>query len=211
MARQPNIDWSYWLQMPEIKAWEAVALSLNLDPEQMVHLKEGWMAGAGSDPLFEDESFPDKQTKNEFYKRLRLLLAALKDRQVFSAGRLSLANPGDNGVRLQEVATWLVCIGRQPLSQELVKAAAAERESPVPHTNATKADSSEPDTAAETWKRAANKWGRREHAEHPKWSVEQIAQRVASRLESAGIRGRGNRIIKWETIKRHALVGVKNP
>lgn len=43
--RTPN--WSVWANVPHVAAWEAVALSLDLDPKHVRVSKDGWMAGPG--------------------------------------------------------------------------------------------------------------------------------------------------------------------
>ncbi len=39
--KPPPIDWSHWLLMPQVSLWEAVALSVNLNPETLKFDKEG--------------------------------------------------------------------------------------------------------------------------------------------------------------------------
>ncbi len=103
-------DWREWENIPEVKVWEACALSLDIDPHSMKHDRNGWMGGPGSGPFFEDESFLNSTTKDEYALRLRVLLANLSNRDFFSAGTLSLVNPASCGVRLSEFAAWAVSV-----------------------------------------------------------------------------------------------------
>jgi hypothetical protein len=38
-----NVDWDHWLNMPTVTLWQAVALSMNIDPddEQRINIKDG--------------------------------------------------------------------------------------------------------------------------------------------------------------------------
>lgn len=103
-AQEPN--WDEWKHIPEVRVWQACALSLNIDPHSMKGLRDGWMAGPGHGPLFEPESFPSKDAKAKFELRQRVLLANLSNREFFSAGILNMVTPGNHGVRLSEFAAW---------------------------------------------------------------------------------------------------------
>jgi hypothetical protein len=102
--KKPN--WKEWAHTPNVRVWQACALSLNIDPHAMQATSTGWMSGPGHGPFFEDESFPDDDTKAEFELRERVLLANLSNRDHFSAGILSMSTPGNHGVNLAEFATW---------------------------------------------------------------------------------------------------------
>lgn len=59
--RKPN--WSVWANVPRLKLWEAVALSLNIDPQQVRFNRNGWMAGPGRGPsIDEGQDFDDRMT-----------------------------------------------------------------------------------------------------------------------------------------------------
>lgn len=103
-VKKPN--WKEWRHIPSVRAWEACALSLDIEPRAMEQLSEGWMAGPGAGPFFTDESFPDAVTAEEFRSRLRVLLANLYDRGHFSADAIHLVTPGFNKVKLCEFAAW---------------------------------------------------------------------------------------------------------
>lgn len=70
-------DWSLWLALPQVKVWQAVALSLDMDPDAMVRSPHAWMAGPGGATLFERRSFADEAQAAEFEKRRRVAAASL--------------------------------------------------------------------------------------------------------------------------------------
>lgn len=99
--------WKFWRAMPEVKLWQAIALSLNLDPDLLnpdyidndsLELDEhgGWNG---------DASLSVTELSN-FSKRLRLLVANISDKKQFSAGTLNISNRALHGVRLNEFAVW---------------------------------------------------------------------------------------------------------
>ena len=65
-AAPPAVDWHYWRHMPEIRQWEACALSLNINPDNMKHHPQAWMAGPGSGPILTVASFPSGAVQIEF-------------------------------------------------------------------------------------------------------------------------------------------------
>lgn len=79
----------------------------------------GWMAGPGHGPFFDDRSFPDRNTKQEFDLRMRVLLANLANRAHFSAGTLNMATPGNHGVNLAEFSEWAQSVVQWDIPPEL--------------------------------------------------------------------------------------------
>lgn len=120
-AALPAIDWRYWRHMPEVKQWEACALSLNINPDNMKHHPQAWMAGPGSGPIFTDTSFPSKAVQIEFHKRVRLLDASL-----FSSGYFTAVNNLVRGgrhlatVNVREFAAWGLHVEFDDMPPELV-------------------------------------------------------------------------------------------
>ena len=106
--KKPN--WKEWKFTPEVRVWEACALSLDIDPHSIVLSRHGWMAGPGYGPFFEDESFPDGATKDEFALRVRVLLANLRNRAYFSPRAQDAVTPGNSLVSLAEFSKWAVSV-----------------------------------------------------------------------------------------------------
>lgn len=85
-------DWKFWQHMPEVKLWEAICLSLNIDPNEFVSEFDGL-----------EEAFENNE---EAFKRLRLLIANRPNHLHFSPGSLNMGNNYLHGVQLAEFAKW---------------------------------------------------------------------------------------------------------
>jgi len=106
---QKPIDWQYWTGFREVELWQAVLLSLGLDPDQMEHSKDSWMFGSsGGAPFLKDIGFPDRASIEGYRKRLALLSNNRSDRNSFTAGTIRMGSPNRNGVKLGEVSAWLI-------------------------------------------------------------------------------------------------------
>tara|TARA_B100000686_G_scaffold201488_1_gene208401 strand:+ start:5209 stop:5619 length:411 start_codon:yes stop_codon:yes gene_type:complete len=70
-VREDNIDWDFWLNIPSVKLWQAVALSIDIDPKKMT----GLMTSSG--PHFHPKSFRTRKEQNDFDKRCELLVAGV--------------------------------------------------------------------------------------------------------------------------------------
>jgi hypothetical protein len=86
-----SIDWNFWRNTREVKVWEAVALSCNIDPQDEV--------------LDPDDLIANHR---EVRKRVRLLLDHMSDRAFFTPGILDMGDPNLHGVRLPEFAAWWI-------------------------------------------------------------------------------------------------------
>lgn len=122
-------DWSFWLHMPEVRLWQAVALSMSIDPDSLKHHPQGWMVGPGSGPIFTNDSFSSSEQQIIFDKRLRLLVANKSVNNGFSPGTLSMDHPAYNSVRLSEFSPWAQSIGWD-IPAELVASARKHDEKP---------------------------------------------------------------------------------
>lgn len=100
-------DWTFWLAMPHITAWQACALSLNIDPDSLKLKEDTWMNGSGGGVLFESSSFPSKEVEQEFNKRLRLLSEYIEMPRLFHQHPLNLiGNPATHKIRLTDFCEW---------------------------------------------------------------------------------------------------------
>ena len=104
--------------MPEVLFWEAVALSLNIEPTKTKTESDGWM---GSDhPFVEGEEFDD---------RLQILRANHNRKNFPTPCTLNLSCWHLFGVRVDEFATWAHSIG-WAIPSELADLAKTESTSP---------------------------------------------------------------------------------
>lgn len=98
------IDWQFWKHMSEVKHWEACALSLNINPDNLQKLTQTWLYGPVSDSTFTRMSFPSRTVNIEFDKRVRLLGASLFKSPHFGGGRHLAA------VKLSQFAAWCASV-----------------------------------------------------------------------------------------------------
>lgn len=93
--------WSKWRLMPEVKEWEAVALSLNIEPEKIKTDRNSWMGAAH--PFDEGDEFND---------RLEILNKHASNRTYFPTPCiLNMGNWYQYEVRLDEFAAWCAHVG----------------------------------------------------------------------------------------------------
>lgn len=138
-------DWDFWLHMPEVRLWQAVALSMNIDPDLLKGHPQAWMGGPGAGPIFKENSFSSQAQKDTFGKCLRLLVANLSVKNGFSPGTLSMDNPHNHGVRLSEFAAWAPTVGWNDIPPEL--AALAKKPTAAAETKPAPAKAGAGDTA----------------------------------------------------------------
>lgn len=96
--RKPK--WDKWRHVPDVRIWEAVALSLNIEPAKIKHSKDGWMADTH---LFDEgEEFRD-----------RIFIAG---RNLGGSGKalnptaIVMGSPADSSVSLPAFAQWACSI-----------------------------------------------------------------------------------------------------
>lgn len=199
-------DWDFWLHMPEVKLWQAVALSMNIDPDSLKHHPQACMAGPGAGPIFTEDSYPSREERDRADKRLRLLAANKTVKNGFSPGTLSMDNPANHGVRLSEFAAWavskmqwpgmppeLVAMARKPSEQ--ADASAQQKDAPV-----TPEKVGDGDTVAggDDWQTKCREIADELHAKDidaGAWSsVSDIANRAAPIADERKIRGPNGRL-----------------
>jgi hypothetical protein len=109
--------------------WAAVALVLEISPSDLRPLRNGWMAGPGSGPLFEPLSFPSPEKRLAFDQALALAEQAATYEgpihlQLGSANRLSHRTAP---VSLREVVTFFVSHGQRGIPERLLTLVPASR------------------------------------------------------------------------------------
>jgi hypothetical protein len=111
-----KVDWNFWVTLRQVKVWQAVALSLDLDPDTMNQSRDFWRHPP------EDRDIPNVRLREEFGLRMRLLVDERLDRERFSEGSDSSDTPANHRVQLAEVASWLVGLDRVPVSTAFLSA-----------------------------------------------------------------------------------------
>jgi hypothetical protein len=107
--------WNKWRLMPEVKIWEAVALSLNIEPEKIETDRIGWTEGGH--PFDESDDFND---------RLKILRKHASNQTHFPTPcSLNMGSWHLGEKRLDEFAAWCSHVGFEipPELSALAKAA----------------------------------------------------------------------------------------
>ena len=105
--RKPN--WTKWRLMHKVNLWQAVALSLDIDPDSVKH-DYSWKAEAD----FFDES-------QEFIDRLEVLKNNLGDHPLLTPLIVNMIDPFGSNVGLGSFAEWAHSVGDWKLPGELTR------------------------------------------------------------------------------------------
>lgn len=175
MDRSP--PWTIWNNIPELRVFEAVALSLNIDPRKLRRSPHGWMAGKR---LFdEDEEF------NE-----RLFVA---ERNLTQIGVVDSARAHYEGhepiVRLDSFLAWARRIG-WALPAELLDTSAVHDSAPSPadhakHSPAASRDSTPAKPLLHGRSGRKKGSGRADDTEHLRAMLHLLASREATSVYAA--------------------------
>ena len=123
-------DWRHWLAFPAVKLWEACALSLNVDPYDLQRrdfsvspqmAKELALSPGANKGIPPFEGFPSPEARDEFPKRLRLLVSCIGQ-----AGLLFLSEHHEKvewSVGPQEFARWAIDVAHWKLPAGLFRLA----------------------------------------------------------------------------------------
>ena len=138
-------DWNFWRNLPELALWQAVALSLDLDPDAInpsnidnqILDADGWSG----------EIVLSASTLGEFSKRLRLLHGNLVPHGHFSRFIIDYEDSHLSIIRLRDFVAWMVS-GPQwnNLPSELL---AMNAQAATPKTKAAPADGKMPGNTPE--------------------------------------------------------------
>lgn len=101
--------WNKWRLMPEVKMWEAIALSLNVEPDKIKTSSTAWMGA--EHPFDEGEEFND---------RLAVLRANSGRANFPTPCTLNMGEWYSCGVRLNEFSSWALSVTEWGLPPELV-------------------------------------------------------------------------------------------
>jgi hypothetical protein len=101
MAEDRKPKWAKWKLIPEVELWQAVSLSMDIEPSKTKTDSYAWMGA--EHPFDEGEDFND---------RLEVLKANFTNRAYFpTAGKLSMENWWKCGLSLPEFALWCDHVG----------------------------------------------------------------------------------------------------
>lgn len=123
-------DWSEWGLMPKVELWQAVALSMNLEPHALRKDVHTPLLGFGS--FFKPNSFPSSAIEREFEKRLRILGANLEYSKQFSDAIVNYGELRLSIVALPEFSAWAVSVGWEIPEELAKKSAKADEDDRVP-------------------------------------------------------------------------------
>ena len=111
LDRKPN--WNKWRHVPQAKVWEAVALSLNIDPDRVRHNKDSWMIDAH---LFNE----DKQFDDRIFVVGRNLGKALNPKLI------TMGKPEDCSVEITQFVDWAMSLPWE-MPEELIALAGTRK------------------------------------------------------------------------------------
>jgi len=90
-------NWDVWANVPGVKAWEAVALSLDIEPKNLKLLDHGWMGV---------EHFPHNEGK-EFEDRLEVLRRNIS---FFNLRSVVMGDPDQCEIFIEDFARWALSL-----------------------------------------------------------------------------------------------------
>lgn len=91
-------DWNVWSHVPNPRLWEAVVLSLNIDPRQVRHTKDQWMASPGADRMFDESP--------ELSDRMLVARSNVSSEGPLHPISISMGQPLECKVSLSEFGAW---------------------------------------------------------------------------------------------------------
>ncbi|MFP4891955.1 hypothetical protein [Paraburkholderia sp. EG304] len=204
--RKPK--WAKWRLIPEVEVWQAIALSLDIEPDKVTLNRQAWMGARH--PFAESEEFVD---------RLDVTCANILNTSHFpSGGALVMGKRYSCGVRLaefarfaSEVAQWDVPDELRALAGNSSPAAQPESVSPSASAHATAGNQSGAALAAKSWqeqaREIADEFFARDTAAKCRDSLDGYSKRVMAEMQRRQIHGPRGRIDNHQTIKRDALQG----
>lgn len=125
-------DWSFWLNMPTVKGWQACALAVDINPDGMrFNSDANGYTRSGALPAFEPWSFPTSEIQDRFGKLLRLLAAHIISPVHFRRLSRFAGSSVDQDINLSDFALWAVSVVNwEGLPRELVTLAETAEHAP---------------------------------------------------------------------------------
>ena len=99
-----EVDWNFWLNMPTVKLWQAVALSMDLSPEAFSGVSKhlgSWLKAETTQELIGNGD----NDRDRFNKRLELLKAHVFDTDNLNVTSIS-ANNVNSVIYLNDFVDW---------------------------------------------------------------------------------------------------------
>lgn len=109
-----TVDWDFWFALPLARLWQAVALSLDIDPDRMDQSRDYWRDGPS------EHDVPIARDRAAFRDRLALLIDSRTDSTYFTSGSSSSDTPANHRAELKEVVRWLTLTGQAPIAARLL-------------------------------------------------------------------------------------------
>ena len=119
-GKPPAPEWRHWRLRKRINAWEAIALSMGIEPRAVRFSAYGWMSGG---PPHFDTKFHAESQADEYASRLRILADYIGEPEHFAPGALSLSGPHLHEVTVADFARWVRDIAEWDAPAELVELA----------------------------------------------------------------------------------------
>lgn len=212
-------DWSEWNYIPEVEVWQAVALSMNLEPNALRRNTDTPLLGFGS--FFKEGTFLNIKMELEFEKRIRLLLSNLVDKTKFPQGVINNYENRCSKVNLIEFSVWartVECFRNIPneilniakISETITQSLKDDDSKKIGLNSDLSKQVKENLTG---WKLKAREIGgawmlKQEKINGKKPTVAAIAEYLEGELSNRNITGMRGKFLDKETIKREALTGI---
>ena len=191
--------WSKWKLMPEVKLWEAIALSLNIEPKEIKLDSDAY----GYEVLPFDEG-------EEFNDRLTVLSKHSSNRTYFpTACTLNFATWYQSEKRLDEFAAWCIQIGFDIPEQLATLANNKPQAESAPKVGAVPATSPSVDDWKEQARTIANECFDKDTASGCRDSLKGYSKRVMEIMQERSIKGVRGIIDNENYVMREALQGKK--
>jgi len=123
----PALEWRHWRLRKRINAWEAICLSMGIEPRAVRFDRHAWMSG-GAPNL--DTAFHDEAQADEYASRLRILADYIGNPEHFAPGALSLTGPHLHAVTMADFARWVRDVAEWDAPAELIELAGAQAVEP---------------------------------------------------------------------------------
>lgn len=216
LSRRPNpfntevkgaTDWGYWRNVATVEIWQALLLSLNIEPTGKGWLLDNAPGRTGDIP----REYLDRNGLNDEFDRRWFLIKNRLETFYASFGQPAEAEL-TKFIRLPLFAAWAIEFEWGDLPPELV---ALVQEPIAPEIAAAPSEATEQGATSSDWIRTAQSIAAEIHKDKPLFSVFQIAEKTHNEMTrrknagESGMTGRGGRVPSADTIKRHALTGIK--